>query len=62
MSVFGLGDDVTTSVKVKDNKSTTKLQDKKTKKVVAKDDQAAEAQAILAKMQAKEDGGECAFC
>lgn len=66
MSIFGIGGDDATATKdeVVATKEAAKKDENKDKKPAsaAKDSQAAEAQAILAKMQEKADGDECPFC
>jgi len=53
MAIFGLGDEPKTK------KPTDKKDTKKTPQAAG---QSAEAKAILAKMEAKKDAGDCPFC
>lgn len=54
MGIFGLGDSGKTAAKKTAKKSTKKAGQASSSK--------SEAQAILAKMKAKKDSGDCAFC
>lgn len=54
MAIFGLGDSATKDVTTK-----TKKKSKKNSKASLQED---EAKALLEKMEAKKDAGECPFC
>ena len=59
MGIFGLGDSDDKAAKESEDK---KVDNKAEKKPADKAGQSDEAKEILAKMEAKKDAGDCAFC